>query len=61
MAHRGKRGPCWAGYKIAGMKKKNGKKVPNCIKSASSSKLKSKNKRAAHVMGGSFKIEGFLF
>lgn len=41
MAHRGKKGPCWAGYKIAGMKKKNGKKVPNCIKSGSS-KRKSK-------------------
>ncbi|MET3978141.1 hypothetical protein ABIB62_000708 [Mucilaginibacter sp. UYP25] len=42
MAHRGKRGPCWAGYKIAGMKKKNGKKVPNCVKSASSPKRKAK-------------------
>lgn len=42
MAHRGKRGPCWAGYKIVGMKKQNGKKVPNCIKSASSTKRKAK-------------------
>jgi hypothetical protein len=24
--------PCWKGYKQAGMKDKNGKKVPNCIK-----------------------------
>lgn len=23
--------PCWKGYKMAGMKDKNGKKVPNCI------------------------------
>jgi hypothetical protein len=23
--------PCWHGYQQAGMKKKNGKKVPNCI------------------------------
>ena len=23
--------PCWKGYKQLGMKKKNGKKVPNCI------------------------------
>jgi len=40
MANRGKRGPCWAGYKIAGMKTKNGKKVPNCIKSATKRKPK---------------------
>ena len=24
--------PCWDGYKMVGMKKKNGKKVPNCVK-----------------------------
>jgi hypothetical protein len=23
--------PCWKGYKPIGMKKKNGKKVPNCV------------------------------
>lgn len=23
--------PCWKGYKQLGMKKKNGKQVPNCI------------------------------
>lgn len=23
--------PCWAGYKQIGMKKKRGKKVPNCV------------------------------
>ena len=23
--------PCWSGYKQIGMKKKNGKKVPNCV------------------------------
>ena len=23
--------PCWKGYEQAGMKKKNGKEVPNCI------------------------------
>jgi hypothetical protein len=42
MAHRGERGPCWAGYKIAGMKTKNSKKVPNCIKSSASKKAKKK-------------------
>jgi hypothetical protein len=25
------KGPCWTGYKQVGMKKKNGKKVPNCV------------------------------
>jgi len=23
--------PCWKGYKQVGMKKKNGKMVPNCV------------------------------
>jgi hypothetical protein len=23
--------PCWKGYKAIGMKKKGGKKVPNCV------------------------------
>ena len=23
--------PCWKGYEAIGMKKKNGKKVPNCV------------------------------
>lgn len=26
-----KNDPCWKGYKQLGMKKKNGKKVPNCV------------------------------
>ncbi len=33
--------PCWKGYEMAGMKKKDGKKVPNCIKSAHAKKKKS--------------------
>ena len=24
--------PCWSGYKMVGMKKKNGRMVPNCVK-----------------------------
>lgn len=24
--------PCWKGYEMYGTKKKNGKKVPNCIR-----------------------------
>lgn len=27
-----KKGPCWPGYKQIGLKKKNGKTVPNCVK-----------------------------
>ncbi len=34
--------PCWKGYEQVGMKKKRGKKVPNCVPE-SSSKNKSKN------------------
>ena len=26
-----KKGPCWEGYEMIGMKNKNGKKVPNCV------------------------------
>ena len=32
-AKRAPRGVCWKGYKMVGMKKKNGKKVPNCVPS----------------------------
>jgi hypothetical protein len=27
----GKKDPCWPGYEMVGMKKKNGKEVPNCV------------------------------
>lgn len=27
-----KKNPCWKGYKQVGMKIKDGKKVPNCVK-----------------------------
>ena len=26
-----KKGPCWPGYKQVGLKKKNGRTVPNCV------------------------------
>jgi len=26
-----KKGPCWEGYEMIGMKKKGGRKVPNCV------------------------------
>lgn len=30
--------PCWKGYKKEGMKKKDGKTVPNCVKQSSKKK-----------------------
>ena len=32
-AKKAPRGVCWKGYKMVGMKKKGGKKVPNCVPS----------------------------
>ena len=26
-----KKGPCWKGYEMIGMKKKGGRTVPNCV------------------------------
>ena len=26
-----KKGPCWEGYEMVGMKKKGGRQVPNCV------------------------------
>ena len=26
-----KKGPCWTGYEMIGMKDKGGRKVPNCV------------------------------
>jgi|TARA_Y100000361_G_C10980390_1_gene248741 hypothetical protein len=28
---KGKKGPCWKGYEMIGMKKKGGRSVPNCV------------------------------
>ena len=28
---KGKKGPCWSGYEMIGMKKKGGRTVPNCV------------------------------
>ena len=28
---KGKKGPCWKGYEMVGMKKKGGRNVPNCV------------------------------
>ena len=35
-----KKGPCWKGYEMVGMKKKGGRKVPNCVP---------KNKQSCHL------------
>jgi len=34
------KGPCWTGYKQVGMKKKNGKQVPNCVPESTSPLVK---------------------
>ena len=31
MAYKMKKNPCWKGYEMIGTKKKDGKKVPNCV------------------------------
>ena len=41
---KGKGDPCWTGYEAAGMKEKNGRTVPNCIKSGEAGKAKDKAK-----------------
>ncbi len=35
-----KKDPCWEGYEIVGMKKKNGKLVPNCVPKKKAAKKK---------------------
>jgi hypothetical protein len=37
------RGTCWAGYEQKGMKKKNGRMVPNCVKTLKQGGLLSKH------------------
>jgi hypothetical protein len=38
MATKAKKDTCWDGYKKQGTKEKNGKTVPNCVKSSSKKK-----------------------
>lgn len=35
MATKEKKDPCWSGFKKEGTKKKDGKTVPNCVKTTS--------------------------
>ena len=41
--------PCWSGYQMVGMKKKDGREVPNCVPKASSAKKKSQNYKKSRV------------
>ena len=43
MAKKTKKDPCWEGYEQAGTKKKEGKTVPNCIKTPSDKKQQQKS------------------
>lgn len=40
MAYKMKKNPCWKGYEMVGMKKKGGKKVPNCVPKKKTNKKK---------------------
>lgn len=37
--------PCWKRFEMVGMKKKDGKEVPNCVPKAKSAKAKSQTYR----------------
>lgn len=34
--------PCWKNYEMVGMKKKDGKEVPNCVPKAKAAKTKAR-------------------
>lgn len=42
--------PCWKGYKMVGMKKKNGKKVPNCVPDANDEIPKMKKQEVQEIL-----------
>jgi len=48
-----KKGPCWEGYEMIGMKSKGGKKVPNCVPK--------KANKGMMVRGGGAAIKGLNF
>lgn len=35
--------PCWKNYEMVGMKKKDGKEVPNCVPKAKEAKAKARS------------------
>lgn len=42
--------PCWDGYEQVGMKKKNGKEVPNCVPVKESYRLPAQNGQLLHIL-----------
>ena len=44
--------PCWKGYEMVGMKKKDGKEVPNCVPKAKSAKAKARSYRESRQSKG---------
>lgn len=42
--------PCWDGYEQIGMKKKNGKEVPNCVPVKESYRLPAQNGQLMHIL-----------
>ena len=45
-----KQDPCWDGYEQIGMKKKNGKEVPNCVPVKESYRLPAQNGQLLHIL-----------
>tara|TARA_R100001510_G_scaffold54731_1_gene57767 strand:+ start:210 stop:440 length:231 start_codon:yes stop_codon:yes gene_type:complete len=48
-----KKGPCWEGYEMVGMKKKGGRQVPNCVpkKGGKPSPMKNYNDFGSYKVG----------
>jgi hypothetical protein len=42
--------PCWKGYEQVGMKKKGGKKVPNCVPVSEAFRLPAQNGQLMHIL-----------
>lgn len=45
-----KKDPCWKGYEMVGMKKKKGRKVPNCVKIEESVRLQSQSGQLMNIL-----------
>jgi hypothetical protein len=44
--------PCWKGFEMVGMKKKDGKEVPNCVPKAKEAKAKARSYRESRQSKG---------
>ena len=51
--------PCWKGYEMVGMKKKGGRKVPNCVPEATDIIAKAKAVVAEKADSKEYPREGF--